>query len=118
VDAPKGESKSYDDYRFVYLGPEGSWTPLHVDVLRSYSWSANLCGRKHWLFFPPSQSRHLYDAHGTLLSAWEGSEASASPAYPTLDQVQPISVIQEAGEAIFVPSGWHHQELPPPVHIE
>lgn len=34
------------DYRFVYLGPQGSWTPLHADVLRSYSWSANVCGRK------------------------------------------------------------------------
>lgn len=34
------------DYRFVYLGPAGSWTPLHADVLRSYSWSANVAGRK------------------------------------------------------------------------
>jgi hypothetical protein len=34
------------DYRFLYLGPAGSWTPLHHDVLCSYSWSANVCGRK------------------------------------------------------------------------
>lgn len=34
------------DYRFVYVGPAGSWTPLHSDVLRSYSWSANVGGRK------------------------------------------------------------------------
>jgi hypothetical protein len=51
------EGVPYDDYRFVYLGPAGSWMPLHVDVLRSYSWSANVCGRKHWVLFPPSQSR-------------------------------------------------------------
>lgn len=24
--------------RFLYLGPAGSWTPLHSDVLRSFSW--------------------------------------------------------------------------------
>ena len=24
-----------DDYRFVYFGPKGSWTPWHADVLRS-----------------------------------------------------------------------------------
>ncbi len=28
------------DYRFLYLGPAGSHTPLHADVLRSYSWRA------------------------------------------------------------------------------
>ncbi|KAH9720354.1 JmjC domain-containing protein [Citrus sinensis] len=30
------------DYRFVYMGAKGSWTPLHADVFRSYSWSANV----------------------------------------------------------------------------
>jgi hypothetical protein len=78
-----------DDYRFVYMGPKGSWTPLHsgacpiivsrggltsflwflhsphtapdhsplcrADVFGSYSWSANVCGRKRWVFFPPEQ---------------------------------------------------------------
>lgn len=24
------------DYRFVYCGPAGTWTPLHADVLRSF----------------------------------------------------------------------------------
>lgn len=35
-----------DDFRFVYLGPAGSFTPLHTDVLGSFSWSSNVCGRK------------------------------------------------------------------------
>ena len=38
------------DYRFVYLGPKDSWTPMHADVLRSYSWSANISGHKMSLF--------------------------------------------------------------------
>lgn len=41
------------DYRFVYCGPAGSWTPLHSDVLRSYSWSANVAGRKRWVYPGP-----------------------------------------------------------------
>lgn len=36
------------DHRFVYIGPAGSKTTLHADVLFSYSWSANICGTKHW----------------------------------------------------------------------
>jgi hypothetical protein len=40
-----------DDYRFVYLGPATSYTPLHCDVLRSFSWSVNVCGRKRWTLY-------------------------------------------------------------------
>jgi len=41
-----------DDFRFVYLGPVGSFTPLHTDVLGSFSWSSNVCGRKECAFLP------------------------------------------------------------------
>lgn len=34
------------DYRFLYLGPRGTWTPLHTDVLKSFSWSVNVAGWK------------------------------------------------------------------------
>ena len=48
-----------DDYRFVYLGPTGSFTPLHCDVLGSYSWSTNIAGKKFWRLYPPSQTAAL-----------------------------------------------------------
>ncbi|KAJ4937446.1 hypothetical protein NE237_000087 [Protea cynaroides] len=28
---------------------------------RSYSWSANVCGKKKWFFLPPSQCHLVYD---------------------------------------------------------
>lgn len=60
-----------DDFRFVYLGPAGSWTPLHRDVFRSYSWSANVCGAKRWYLFPPAFSHLLVNRYtaSTLLSS-------------------------------------------------
>ncbi|KAL6765151.1 hypothetical protein V8C86DRAFT_3128302 [Haematococcus lacustris] len=57
------------DYRFVYLGPQGSWTPLHADVLRSFSWSANVAGCKSWLLLPPEHTHLVYDGHQRS-SAW------------------------------------------------
>ena len=61
----------HDDFRFVYIGPkvrlvdlagddvmqhsQGSYTPLHCDVLASFSWSSNIAGCKEWIFFPPNQ---------------------------------------------------------------
>lgn len=41
-----------EDYKFVYMGARGSWTPLHYDVFRSYSWSSNVVGTKMWILFP------------------------------------------------------------------
>ena len=32
---------------------QDSWTPLHADVLRSYSWSTNVAVRKRWKLLPP-----------------------------------------------------------------
>ena len=42
-----------DDFRFVYMGGDGTTTPLHMDVLGTYSWSANICGQKRWCFTKP-----------------------------------------------------------------
>jgi len=35
-----------DDFRFVYLGIQGTFTPFHKDVYNSYSWSTNVVGKK------------------------------------------------------------------------
>lgn len=101
-----------DDFRFVYMGPRGSWTALHHDVLLSNSWSANICGRKRWLLFPPSVSHHLRDSTGVLVSdAQNGSQDRWPNLHLALEQS--IEVEQLAGEVIFVPSGWFHQAITP-----
>ncbi|XP_038611721.1 2-oxoglutarate and iron-dependent oxygenase JMJD4 isoform X2 [Tachyglossus aculeatus] len=98
-----------DDYRFVYMGPRGSWTPFHADVFHSYSWSANVCGRKRWLLFPPGQEDFLRDRHGNLPSDVLDAPGAPPPG-PRGARPRPLEVIQEAGEILFVPSGWHHQD--------
>jgi len=55
------------DFRFCYLGPAGTFTPLHRDVYASYSWSANVVGRKLWWFFPPDRLGPVKDKHGELV---------------------------------------------------
>ncbi|XP_027190049.1 arginine-specific demethylase JMJ20 isoform X2 [Cicer arietinum] len=82
------------DYRFVYMGVKGSWTPLHADVFRSYSWSANVCGKKRWNV--KSCVYNIFD------------EVSDSK-YPGFQKAIWLECTQEAGEIIFVPSGWYHQ---------
>lgn len=101
----EGEGRS--DYRFIYIGPQGSFTPFHSDVFGSYSWSANVIGRKKWIFLPPGEERKVekypdkfvYDIHSEeaeLLQSRHGAVVSCE-------------VIQNSGDLIFVPSGWYHQ---------
>jgi len=97
-----------DDYRFVYIGVKGSWTPFHADVFHSYSWSANICGLKKWLLYPPGEEVFLTDKYGKL--AYSVTEKLDSTLYSSVDKgCDPIVVYQKEGEIIFVPSGWHHQ---------
>ncbi|KAK6261258.1 hypothetical protein QUC31_007074 [Theobroma cacao] len=123
------------DYRFVYMGAKGSWTPLHADVFRSYSWSANVCGKKKWLFLPPLQCHLLFDRHAQLLALCIirqvvmqlsssdfglGFRNMKSSVYNIFDDISEtkfsgfkkaiwMECIQEQNEIIFVPSGWYHQ---------
>ena len=99
------------DYRFVYIGPAGSATPLHCDVLHSASWSANVCGVKRWLLFPPAATPLLRSVRGTLPTDVEATMAARDPAFPRLSEAVPLRVEQCAGETLFVPPGWHHQVL-------
>lgn len=88
-----------DDYRFVYMGPKRTWTPFHADVFKSYSWSVNIIGKKRWIFLPPGEEQHLKDKFGNL-----PHEIINIPL-----NCKHYNIIQEAGDAIFVPSGWYHQ---------
>jgi len=92
-----------NDYRFVYIGPKNSWTPLHSDVFGSFSWSANIVGKKKWIFLVPGEEDKLRDNLGNLAFDVDSIEESKKS---TLNK---IVMIQDEGEIIFVPSGWYHQ---------
>lgn len=51
------QSRAGDDFRFLYAGPPGSWTPVHHDVLYSASWSVNVTGWKVWVLVEPGTAR-------------------------------------------------------------
>jgi Cupin-like domain len=103
-------------YKFVYLGPAGTSTPLHADVLRSYSWSTNICGIKKWILVPPALTCYLYDCFvfgGTTLPTYINIDVDypgTKSFYPGLEcaRQHSIEIVQHPGETIYVPSNWFH----------
>jgi len=98
-----------DDFRFLYLGEDGSFTPLHHDVCMSHSWSTSLCGIKSWTLIPPEHAHLLYNPITNLLP--KSIDSTDSTSFPGLEEARKhiINVTQFPGETIFVPSGWYHQ---------
>ncbi|KAM8716713.1 hypothetical protein ACLKA7_003564 [Drosophila subpalustris] len=91
-----------DDYRFVYMGPQSSWTSFHSDVFGSFSWSTNIVGHKKWLIMPPGEELKLSDRLGNLPFSIDERQLEEQ-------NVRYFTINQTANEAVFVPSGWHHQ---------
>ncbi|CAE7329447.1 jmjd4 [Symbiodinium natans] len=102
-----------DDYRFSYVGVAGTRTPLHHDVLFSHSWSANICGRKHWIFYPPDVSQKLLDSFGNAAESAQPQRRCEGwwQRFPGLQEAwdRRLEAFQEEGELMFVPSGWYHE---------
>ncbi|KAK6924811.1 Cupin-like domain 8 [Dillenia turbinata] len=96
------------DYRFAYMGAKGTWTPFHADVFRSYSWSANVCGKKYWLFLSPSQCHLAFDRH-MKSSVYDVFDDIDQKKFPGFEKAIWLECTQEQNEIVFVPSGWYHQ---------
>ncbi|CAI4228892.1 unnamed protein product [Auanema sp. JU1783] len=89
------------DYRFLYFGWEGTWTPFHSDVLSSHSWSANICGKKLWYFVPIGKENLFRQGPDFVKDIRDHRSLWVEAGV--------VEIIQNPGEIVFVPSNWHHQ---------
>ncbi|CAG8543119.1 6665_t:CDS:2 [Ambispora leptoticha] len=115
-------SHTNDDYRFVYMGGDQTFTPFHCDVYHSCSWSSNICGTKKWTLFPPGQESLFKDNLGNMIydvrhhvdedqdpEINNGEKDTISKnQFPNFKKAHRIIVYQNAGETLFVPSSWYH----------
>ena len=108
--SPSPSPPPTDDYRFVYASPARCYTGVHCDVLRSFSWSANIVGRKLWLMVQPEGEGEGAEADWPMdlldADAWVGEVGRGVKG---VDMGRVRVGVQEEGEVVFVPAGWVHQ---------
>ena len=86
---------------WIYIGPENSFSSLHVDSWDTSAWNLVTKGKKIWLFYHPDQAGFLYDGH--VNPFYPDHEQ-----YPLFKHAVPLVCVQEPGEIVFTPSTWWH----------
>jgi len=93
--------------RWLFLGPEGTYTPLHTDPFGTHAWFLQLKGTKRFELWHPSDVKHLSD--GTNFADLRDPDVEV--AFPKALTVQRWTVDVEAGDLLFLPANWPHTVL-------
>ncbi len=86
-------------WKWIFLGPAGSGSPLHNDVWHTAAWLALISGAKEWMIFPPGKVEHLG------LECIDAFDTNPE----RIEKANPYYCKQLPGEIIYIPSLWWHQ---------
>jgi hypothetical protein len=95
----------------MWLGPEGTITPLHRD------WSDNffvqLIGRKRFVFFSPADAPRLYVQRGARTHEWSMIDLGApdTERFPLFRDARQLDCVIGPGEMLLIPAGWFHHDV-------
>ncbi len=92
----------------LWFGGAGNVTPLHFD--RDNNFFAQLHGRKHLTLFDPSHFLDLYPNLDSPLSHISRVDLLAPDyeRFPKLRDAQPVEVLLEPGDLLYLPPFWWH----------
>lgn len=84
---------------WVFVGPPNSRSPLHVDVMCSSAWNGLIKGRKEWRVLSPTAAAAAALIEPQLLETLGAADT----------EPYELTVVQEPGDLLVVPSLWAHQ---------
>lgn len=101
------DQASTEGKNFLWLGPAGTVTPLHHDIMNVLI--VQVIGSKRFTLIDPLRTGYVYNDYG-VYSAVDVADPDYAR-FPLFKYANPVSIILEPGEALFIPVGWwHHVE--------
>ncbi|MGA8938582.1 MAG: cupin-like domain-containing protein [Acidobacteriaceae bacterium] len=91
-------------HTYLWFGPEGTITRLHHDELNILL--CQIYGRKRITLISPDQTPWLYNEVGVFSEV--DLENPDLERHPLFRYVEPVEVILNPGEILFIPVGWWH----------
>jgi histone arginine demethylase JMJD6 len=123
-------------YRWFLVGPERSGTTVHIDPLGTSAWNILVHGQKRWVLFPPHVPKYIVKGKGLVLEDEDdeavhyfmtilprikrkaasmrrhgGGSGSDGNNISDYDGFACYEFTQNAGETVFIPTGWWHAVL-------
>ncbi|MES3001665.1 MAG: cupin-like domain-containing protein [Pseudomonadota bacterium] len=88
----------------LYVGAEGTLSPLHCDFWNTHAYLAQVRGRKRVMLFPPGDCDFLYGGRVDPALADPGE-------FPLFANATAYTGTIGPGDMLFMPSGWWHWVL-------
>jgi Cupin-like domain len=89
------------EHTAVYIGPEGSLSPLHCDFWNTHTYLAQIRGRKRAILFSPTDSASLYGGQ-------VDPEQPDFERFPLFDSATAYECVIEPGDTLLIPANWWH----------
>lgn len=95
----------------LLIGPRGTFTKLHWDLMSTHSWNAQLVGSKRWVLVSHDQTDNVYIETRQGPGYVPGTDVTAPDLekYPKLANLRYLIGDVHAGETIFFPQRWFHE---------
>ena len=91
----------------LWIGGEGTFTPLHFDLTNNML--AQVTGTKRVILIPPSQTQRLAHKSHVFSEVRDITDEARLALYPQARDVLRYEVLLTPGDLLFVPIGWWHQ---------
>ncbi|XP_063423182.1 uncharacterized protein LOC134707400 isoform X2 [Mytilus trossulus] len=95
----------------IWIGSEGCYTNCHYDTY-GFNLVAQICGRKRWTLFPPSDTKSMYPTRIPYEESSVFSQVNVkkpdTTTFHLFKNSHPHVVILEPGDVLYVPRHWWH----------
>ena len=91
----------------IWIGPEGTFTPLHFDLTNNLL--AQIVGRKRLVLVPPSESSKMAHTRHVFSEVHDLKDPARLARFPQAATVRHFEVEIEPGDLLYIPVGWWHQ---------